>query len=665
MLHRLLPTLLLALTLPASAAMPREAIEVAAFQLVNDNRIALDRRVVSFGQVFRQGEVRASDRLTARLAGVSSAAQLDAKAFYPDGSVRHGVLAVTAPPMRQGGAIAGVITTGGPSPTLPIRPAPPPPEVRVDLVFGSGAEARRRATVSLSALMKASRLQPDKPWLHGPLVQERRYAAQAVNGVQVVFDVWTPALGPARVDVIFHNDSAQNPDIGTQVYEPTIRLEGGLIYAPGRLSHYAWANWRRTVSADSALPLRVVPDTRLLTAVGATPRYARVRPDPEATAKLHRLSVRDERPLGFAALTRYMPTTGGRADIGPLPTWAVFYLLDPSRQNHQTLFANADAAGGIPWHVRDMETGGPINIVSHPNVWLDGRGDASPGILNRKYYTLDTEWQPDDAHQPSLTYLPYLLTGSQYYRDELAMQAGYTLASIDPQARGGAEGLVLGSQVRAVAWTLRTLANAAYILPSDDPIQGYFETRLRANLREIRRRYVDGDELAAAGELHGYLPGPYAVEGATPPWQNDYLVMVLGWIDRMGFEDARPVLGWMGNFVAGRFTSGPRGYAPLYGTPYFLFVADPSSKQLLNRWSQAFDATFDPRTKPVTTLSDPDWGGGYAALARAALASLIDTTGSSRAREAYAYVTAHTPGMEANFATDPTFAIVPASLADR
>jgi hypothetical protein len=661
---RLSAILLLALALPATTAAPRPAREVATLQLVNDNRGATAPRIVSFGQVFRPGEVRPADRLMVELRGAPAPVQLDAKALYPDGSVRHGVISVRAPGLVAGAVLAGTITTGD-VPAAAERPlAAPAPQVQVRLVLHSEHGPQAPVIISLPTLM-AGHAAGGVPWLDGPLVREQRYAAPPVEGVQVQFDVWMPATGPARVDVVFHNDSAQNADIGTRTYDASLTLDGRPVFAVQGLSHYAWSTWRRTVYADGALPLRVIPDTRMLADVGATPNYARIRPDAAATRKLHSLSVRDERPLGFAAVTPYMPMTGGRPDIGPLPTWAVFYLLDPSRENHETLFANADVAGSVPWHVRDMESDGPIRVDAHPEVWLDGRGEATPGILNRKYYTLDTKWEPDDAHQPSLSYMPYLLTGSQYYRDELAMQAGYALASINPDPRGGGQGLVLGAQVRAVAWTLRTLANAAFILPSGSPLQRYFDGKLRANLREIRRRYIDGDELAGAGELHGYLPGPYAVEGATPPWQTDYLTMVLGWIHAMGYPEAQPILAWMGNFVAGRFTSGARGYDPIYGTPYFLFVADPSSKQLLGTWPAAFEATFDPKARPVATLGDPAWGGGYAALARGALASLVNVTPSPRARAAYAFVKAQTPDLEANYAVDPTFAIAPSAPEPR
>jgi hypothetical protein len=408
----------------------------------------------------------------------------------------------------------------------------------------------------------------------------------------------------------------------------------------------------------------MVPDLALLKATGAVPRYADIEPDPREMAKYRATTLDDGAPpLDPSGLTTYMPTTGGRADIGPLPTWAVFYLLDPSRENEKSVMATGDAAGSVPWHVRDDATGGPIRIDAHPDVWLDGRGHAVPGAMARKYYVSHTKWTPDDAHQPSLSYLPYLLTGSQFYRDELAMQAGYVLLGVDPVYRGGAAGIMLGSQVRAVAWDLRTLANAAFLLPASDPLQAYFEGRLRANLNAILERYARGHELDGAGELKGYVPGPYAVEGALPPWQEDYLVIVLGWIDAMGVPEAKPVLHWMSNFTAGRFTNGARGYDPIYGTPYFLYVREPATGALFGTWSAAFQRTFDPQHHPVTSLDHPDWGGGYAALARGALASLMTADPSPQVAAAYAFVRDHTSAMNANYSKEPTFAIAPASPA--
>src|SRR5690606_6400557 len=121
--------------------------------------------------------------------------------------------------------------------------------------------------------------------------------------------------------------------------------------------------------------------------------------------------------------------------------------------------------------------------------------------------------------------LPYLLTGSQYYRDELAQQAAFVLLFYDPGFRGGKNGLIIGDdgqawqQVRGLAWSLRTLATAAFILPSDDPMQGYFDRKLRGNLAKLVELYVDDRKLKDAGEIEGWVPGAYSPENMTAPWQ--------------------------------------------------------------------------------------------------------------------------------------------------
>ena len=641
------------------AASPSAAQAIAAFTLVNDDAALPAGRIISFGQMFPKAAIRPSAALTVTLNGASVPWQLNAKALYPDGSVRHGILTLQLPAMRGDSRLKGSVATATGT-LMPAMAPQPPPALEVALTFDPGTDHAKILRARLGDIVKASATRNPPPWLSGPLALEQRYYGPAMNGIQLVFDVWTPATGAPRVDVIFHNDSADNGDIDTQNYNVAITLAGKPVYRTDTIWHHPHATWHKLIHADGIDPPRMVPDIALLKSTGAIPNYAQIMPDRGEMDKFQPRRLDDgSPPLDPAGITMEMGTTGGRDDIGPLPRWAVFYLLDPSRQNQNTLTATADAAGSVPWHVRDPRTNGPINIDAYPQVWLDGRGQAVPGIMERKYYVSGTKWNPDDAHQPSLTYLPYLLTGSQFYRDELAMQAGYVLLAMDPKYRGGPAGVVMGSQVRAIAWDLRTLANAAFILPSADPMTRYFQSKLEGNLREFARRYVNGHEMDAAGELEGYVPGPYAVDGATPPWQDDYLAIVLGWIDGMGFSGARPVLEWMTNFVAGRFTNADRGYDPIYGTPYFLYVQEPGTDRTIATWAGAFKRTFDPAQHPVRTLDYPDWGGGYAALARAALASIISATNAAQARSAYQYVLANTRGMDANYAKDPVFAIVP------
>ena len=62
---------------------------------------------------------------------------------------------------------------------------------------------------------------------------------------------------------------------------------------------------------------------------------------------------------------------------------------------------------------------------------------------------------------------------------------------------------------------------------------------------------------------------------------------------------------------------------------------------------------------PLRQIDNPDWAGGYAALARASLATLLNAAPSAQAAAAYAFVKEQTPRMEASYRKEPAFAIVP------
>src|SRR5690606_28917351 len=243
------------------------------------------------------------------------------------------------------------------------------------------------------------------------------------------------------------------------VYDVDIRLNGASVYKAADVEHYPYSNWRRLLWTDNQPSLRIVPDLATLQAAAAVPQYdPKFRVDGDLLRDLAD-EVRElgDEPLSHAMITRYMPSSGGRMDIGPLPTWAAVDLLAGDATTRRALLANADAAGAAPWHIREKATGKALTIDKYPNLWLDSRG-KDPAPLPQSFHEESYGWTLDDAHQPSLTYLPYLITGLQYYRDELTQQAAYVLLSYDAGYRGGASGLIIGEngqawqQVRGMAW---------------------------------------------------------------------------------------------------------------------------------------------------------------------------------------------------------------------
>src|SRR4029450_12562154 len=98
----------------------------------------------------------------------------------------------------------------------------------------------------------------------------------------------------------------------------------------------------------------------------------------------------------------------------------------------------------------------------------------------------------------------------------------------------------------------------------------------------------------------------------------------------------------MGNFIAGRFINGENGFDPLYGAAYYLQVADPTTLQPYSTWQQLFTATYGADPAPQTELGGhPDVANGYAAFAKAALASVVTGTESPDAIEGYGFVVGH------------------------
>ena len=95
----------------------------------------------------------------------------------------------------------------------------------------------------------------------------------------------------------------------------------------------------------------------------------------------------------------------------------------------------------------------------------------------------------DTAHQPALNYLPYLVTGSQYYLDGLMAQSAYSIAACPPLP-GLGDGFVDFDQVRGRAWTWRNMSDSAFIAPDDSEMKSYFTDMLENNLDALVKRYI-------------------------------------------------------------------------------------------------------------------------------------------------------------------------------
>ncbi len=643
---------------------PSQFGDVVGFKLVNSGSAAQAAADVTFGDLFAQGQLAAGKQLMARINGQLVAVQTDVKSSWADGSVKSAVLTLAAPAMAAGASLDGMLTVGTGATGSAITAqsvAARGVGLTLDLsVVGKGSfhlDANQLLTQAIAAGTVDT-------YLSGPTVSEFRVQSAIVDGLTATFDIRAYADGRVRTDVTVANSDAFNPAIQAETYNATISQNGQTAYSVTGLNHALYTNWHQQIwSGGTASTVQVDQDMAALQRTGAISNYDLTTGVTDAT--LQQLAAVQQTykfgPEQIGTITPYMPQTGGRADIGVLPTYDAEYVTTEDPRARSMMLANADEAGSVPWHV-DNANGTPETLDQHPTMVLQGDlvSEAKPADLLPKGFTgTGNGITLDNAHQPSLSYLPYLLTGDRYYLDSLKDQANFVMAWNDWGYRGGNQGLLDYQPMRDQAWSLRTLADAAFILPDNDPLKSYFTQKLQGNLDYYVKYYITDDSMAAAGQLKGYVWDRFNNHTDVPPWQDDYLVQTLGELAARGYTQANQMLAWMTNFTAGRFLNGANGFNPNFGASYGIANQDPTTNQLVTTWADSFNREYGAGATATTLNGHPDLPNDYAAIARAALGGIISATGDVRAVEAFGWVADQMQVGASQYNTDPTFDIVP------
>jgi hypothetical protein len=343
--------------------------------------------------------------------------------------------------------------------------------------------------------------------------------------------------------------------------------------------------------------------------------------------------------MGLAGLMPYMPTTGERNDIGPVTEIQGRWLITGSEDALHQLLAQAEASGTVPWHARDEKTGGPLDIERYPKAGWYGREQDDPFIP-----LLGSDATPDGAHQPALTYLPYLLTGDPYYLEALQFQMTWCLGQNPPPVRSGADGIMRHDQSREYAWTLRDLIQLTKLMPRSAPSwllpQAYWERRLDNNRRWFEETFVRGPNplfsvFRVATSFGGSRDdGPLKIGTYYAPWEEDMLAFILGWAVLMGFESWRPIFSWkIGSTIAR--TNGKSGWVRAHASPYRIVLRKSATDPIATSWADAWKINVELQK---FSSADPDrWPEKditYLGYARGALA-LAARLGIAGARDCF------------------------------
>ncbi len=599
---------------------------------------------VTFGQVFGPGDVPAGATLTATTgSGTSIPLQVDAKAHNADGSLRHAILTMRLPSLAANSAMQIQLGTG--SPTISGS------NVTLASLLGTSFDAKVDLNVGgthyLASAHDLLSSGTPKAWLTGPLVSEwivggpvKTSGGTAHPHLAAYFHVRAyggASVDRVRVDVVIENGWTMVPGPGTFDYSADIQVGGQSVYQRS-ISQPHHTRWHKQFWWPSVPQLTVEHDTRYLQATRAVPTYANISPSESQLNSLLQTST----PMSNGDLSPYFPQTGSQPQIGPLPIWAARYIVSSADPRaYRNLLANDDSAGSYSVHYRDEATGEPVSIATRPTLSL--QGTDLPSVSGSNQYT------EDNAHQPSIGFLSYLLTGDYFYLEEMLFWSSWDELWMNADYRQQDKG-IFGSQVRSQAWSLRNLGQSAYAAPGDHPLKQALVASVGYNLENYATLYVNNpsaNQLGAVASYDGYAK--------FSPWQDDFLTWTMSYLTNLGF-DGQAVRDWKLKFPVGRM--GTTDYCYIKAALYTIH-SGTSDSDWYPTFSDLYTGNFGANTScPEGQAMDgyPDDPAGYPSNLRPALAAAVDASYPNAAEAWQRFINS---AVQPDFSDYPNWAIVP------
>ncbi|QOL51900.1 hypothetical protein LPB04_06445 [Massilia litorea] len=642
---------------------------------------------VTFGQVFAAGDLMPADSLVGRFNdGTEVPLQLDVKATHPDGSVRHAVVSGLIPSLNASETrLLSLMKTNAP------HASGMGPKTLLLNGFSSSVHATIngvRYSVSADDIIKTGGAY--QTWLAGAVANEWQVSAPLTSADGVAhphltarFAIrWYNDIKKARVDVTLENNWAYEPNPQNFTYDAEVMVRGAVVYSKPGLTHYHHSRWRKVFwwGGDASQAL-IKHNVGYLIASRAVPNYDQSVVVPEATftelkSKWTGAAIE---PMGIGMAIPYMPSTGGRVDLGLLPGWAATYLLTMEGRAKEVTLGTADLAGSWSSHYRDKNTDRPVSLIDYPYMTIAGIPTDTRNPVTKQLEAFpkcalgascSSPYTYDSAHQPAFAYLPYLVTGDYYYLEELQFWAMVNVFGTNPGYRNNIQGLLEPEQVRGQAWSMRTLAEAAFITPDSDRLKSHFARILTSNLDWYNKAYTDNSAANVFNVLDMKSAVVYNNRRGIAPWQDDFFTSAIGHAAELGFSGAQKLLSWKAKAPVIRMTD--PGICWIDAALYSMNIRDSETSPLYKTMSQVADAsetaTFRSlecgsaamasflklKVGEMTGYSDSI--AGYPSNMQPALAYAVDAR-LPNAAAAWSKFMART--VKPNYGNSPEFAIVP------
>ena len=604
---------------------------------------------VTFGQVFLQGDIPANTIFRAYVSqtGESIPLQTDNKATYPDGSLRHAVFSVALPELKSGDSISVE--------TVPVlEDSSDNSAVDIQDLLNTSFDAVIQLEIDdndgggsyhLSARDLITQNDTDT-WLKGNIVTEWIVQApfkNVSNGeihdhLTGQFNVrYYPTSNNVLVDFIVENTKTYTSNPRNFNYTASLSINGKEVESH-TVEHFQKSRWRRQAWSNTEPGIHIRHNISQLIATKSVPSYApelingiaanaiaqmeeQWNQEPEARcmlgdyaascdesdANLRTYNLPRKGIMGHGLILPYMPNTGGRPDIGPLPKWTAMYLLSQDRVMKEIMLTHGNQSGSFPIHHRNDDTRRIVNLQDNPYFTLHIPSAIEDPKTGRKDYPVECQgsdrecknaYIPDTAHTPSLSYVPYLVTGDQYYQEELAFWVNWAMTKTNPTYRQFGKGIYSSIfQDRGQAWQTRELARAAAFLPDDSPYKNTLNQTLNNNIENYLEIYVEGEP-----NQYGAMIPNYSYPTASP-WMDDFFTWAVNHVVDLGFKEAAPLGQWKGQFPVQRMGIGENNdYCWIFAAAYHIKVAPDQDGPMYQTLNEVFEAT-DGKEIP--------YGGGF------------------------------------------------------
>lgn len=519
---------------------------------------------IVLSHVFRQGDVPGP--LVVQIDGSPVETQTDIQVRWSDGSVKHAIISFLIPELGANETRTAALHVSNESNTYG----------KADLSALRGTSSGGTGTAAFDALfdftgpaddVRLSELLGDddeeagriETWLAGKVVNEvtvtnfpdtaqklslrahvRRFAGYPGVRVFHVVENSRASGGGTNETYSLVVTGSMVPPGPDQIPDPV--LDTGSVES-------LWDSRHGRVSWIGKKPSRVHIDYDIgyLLSTGVFPSYdPELVVDPVAVSSMKDAWKACNKGTGYPGLiSTYFPNTGWRYEIGLLPQFAAMYLLTMDPDLADIVEAHGVVSGYAQVHVRETDAGAAsvnrfISIDDRPQVWLgDSRDANTPNPVVRDWYKYS--WTIDRAHQGSLAYLPYLMTGDRFYLEELYFWNAWNLAAGWPHERQNEKGIIK-DQVRGDAWTFRELGRVAGIAPEEDAYErGYFSDKISNTLDFWIDRYITNTyhplgvwEYVYQRGLAGGRPTTYfdySVVFISTPWQEFFLLQSLAHVN--------------------------------------------------------------------------------------------------------------------------------------